>query len=121
MGTIAEQQNTITLIETVKNALSKDAPKTLEDQTSEAVTTTTFKVHDDQKATVEAALAKAKEQCGSTVSTVALEFMALDFLGGQSMKQRLQKMGSDAALAAVADAFPQLNSEVSLVESEAAA
>ena len=38
---IASEQNTITLIDTVKNAMAKDAPKALEDQVSKAVTTMT--------------------------------------------------------------------------------
>ena len=112
---------TITLIETVKNSLAKDAPMALEDQSSKTVTTKTFKVHEDQKATIEAALTKAKEQSGTTVDTVALEYVCIDFMGGQTLKQKLQKMGIEAALKALEEAFPNAKIEVELTEDDQAA
>ena len=63
---IAKEQNTITLIQTVKEH-SPRSPLAIEDD-QEEVTAKTFKVHEDQKATIEAAVSKAKEQ-GSTSPT----------------------------------------------------
>jgi hypothetical protein len=113
---VADEQNTITLIETVKNHLAKDAPKAIEDQTSKTVTTITFKAHEDQKETIKAAISKAKEQSGTQVDTVALEYICMDFMGGQTVKQKLQKMGIEAALKALEDAFPNAAIEVTLNE-----
>jgi hypothetical protein len=113
---IASSQTTLQLIETVKAHKQKDSPKALEDQSSKTVTTMTFKVHEDQKETVKAALNKAKEDSGTTVDTAALEFICLDFMGGQSMSSRLQKMGLEAALEALEKAFPNTNISVELEE-----
>ncbi|MCL4743808.1 MAG: hypothetical protein KJZ83_00185 [Burkholderiaceae bacterium] len=115
---LANSQTTLQLIETVKGHKAKDAPKALEDQSAKTVTTKTFKVHEDQKATIEAAIAKAKEQSGTSVDTAALEFVCLDFLGGQTMTQRLQKMGLEAALEALEKAFPTTNISVEIEESD---
>jgi len=115
---IAQSQTTLQLIETVKAHKQKGAPKAIEDQSAKTVTTVTFKVHEDQKETIKAALAKAKEDSGTTVDTAALEFICLDYLGGQSMAQRLQKMGLDAALEALEKAFPGTNITVELPDEE---
>lgn len=115
---IATSQTTLQLIETVKAHKQKDAPKALEDQSSKTVTTMTFKVHEDQKEIVKTALEKAKENSGTTVDTAALEFICMDYLGGQSMSDRLKKMGLEAALEALDKAFP--NAEISVELSEEA-
>jgi hypothetical protein len=41
----------------------------------------TFKLHPDQKEVVETALADIKDKTGTTVDTVALEFMAQSYMG----------------------------------------
>jgi hypothetical protein len=113
---IAGSQTTLQLIETVKSHKQAGATKALEDQVSKTVTTMTFKVHDDQKETVKAAITKAKEDSGTTVDTAALEFICLDFLGGQSMAQKLSKIGLEGALEALEKAFPGTNFSVELPE-----
>lgn len=116
---IAEKQNTTTLIETVKNAVkAKAGNPALTDETSKTVTTKTFKVHDDQKATIEAAIAKAKETVGTTVDTVALEAICLDYLGGttKGIKDQLQKAGLEKALEMFAEAYPNVNLNAEVVE-----
>lgn len=115
---IAQSQTTLQLIETVKAHKQKDNPKALEDQSSKTVTTVTFKVHEDQKETIKAAIAKAKEQSGTSVDTAALEFICLDFLGGQTMSQRLQSMGLEAALEALEKAFPNTTISVEIEDAE---
>lgn len=116
---IAEQQNTLTLIDMVKNALMKDTPQALEDQSSKTVMTKTFKMHEDQKVTIEAAIEKAKEQSGTQVDTAALEFVCLDYLGGQSVAQKLKQMGLTAALSALEAAFPSTSITVDVGEEAA--
>lgn len=111
---IAQGQTTLQLIETVKLHKQKDAPKSIEDQTSKTVTTKTFKVHEDQRKTIEAAIEKAKGDSGTTVDTVALEFICIDYLGGQTLTQKLQGLGLEAALAALDKAFPNTNISVEL-------
>lgn len=119
---IAQNSNTLTLIETVKKHLAKDAPKAIEDQTTKTVTTKTFKVHDDQKATIDAAIAKAKDQSSTTVDTVALEYICIDFLAGHTLEQKLKSLGIEAALEIVGKAFPDANINVELnIEEDTAA
>jgi hypothetical protein len=78
---VAEKQTTLQLIETVKKA---QLPGEMSEADGEAktVTTKTFKVHDDQRATIEAALAKCREIAQTQVDTVALEYICLDYLNG---------------------------------------
>jgi hypothetical protein len=117
---IALNSNTLTLIETVKKSLAKDKPQSVEDQSSKTVTTKTFKVHEDQKATIDAAIAKAKEQSSTTVDTVALEYICIDFLGGQTIDQKLKSMGMEAAFALLEKAFPNVDISVDVKDDEAA-
>ena len=115
---IAKKQNTITLIQTVKEHLAKDAPLSIEDGMSKTVTAKTFKVHEDQKATIEAAVSKAKEQGSTQSDSVALEYICSDFLGSQTIPQKLKSMGIEAALGALEKAFPNAKIEVEIEEIE---
>lgn len=116
---LAAQNNTINLIEMVKATLTKDTPKAIEDQASKTVMSKTFKMHEDQKVTIEAAIEKAKEQSGTQVDTAALEFVCLDYLGGQSVAQKLKQMGLTAALSALEAAFPSTSITVDVGEEAA--
>ena len=80
---LAEKQTTLQLIETVKKAQNPD-----DDEGGEAktVTTKTFKLHDDQRETIEAALAKCRKVANTDVDTVALEYICLDYLAGPGAK-----------------------------------
>ena len=51
---IASAQNATTLIETIKNALAKNANPALEEQTAKTLTTKSFKMRDGQRATTSA-------------------------------------------------------------------
>jgi len=78
-----------------------------DDGEAQEVSTMTFKVHADQKATVKAAIAKAKDMAKTTVDTVALEFICLDFNGGaDSVAKILAKLTLEQALEAFSEAFP---------------
>lgn len=119
---IASDQNTITLIDTVKNFLAKaGSPQAIEDQTANAVTTMTFKVHEAQKATIEAGLAKAKKVTGTKVSTAALEFAMLDYLGSMTDDQRVTSWGIDKLLKLIEKNFPDVNLTLELNENDKAA
>ena len=48
------------------------------------VTSMTFKLHEDQKATVREALEQCKHQTGTEFDNVAIEHICLEFLGGES-------------------------------------
>lgn len=119
---IAEQQTTLQLIETVadaKKAGEAGDTKALADQ-SKVVTTRTFKVHEDQKKTIDAAIAKAKEMSGVQTDTAALEFICLDFIGSAkkpaSLKEVLKQAGVEAAVNALGEAFPDVNFTVEMPE-----
>lgn len=118
---IAEAQNTITLIDTVKKHLSKGSPTQIEDQSSKTVTTKTFKVHEGQKEVIEAALDKARKEVNTTVDTVALEHICGDFLSSITLEQRLKTLGIEKAAAALEAAFPNATIEISLTEEDGAA
>jgi hypothetical protein len=141
---IAKEQNAVTLAGTVKEAKKSGDAAQLEDQSMKAVTTMSFKVHTDQKATIEAAIEKAKGVSQTDVSTVALEYICLDYMGGQTLAQRLQavgptqsgkavkqafktegelalllhEIGFEEGLNAIAAAFPGINIDVSIPETE---
>ena len=100
---IATEQNTLTLIETVKN--SKKGTLSLEDKTVKAVTNMKFVLHSDQKATIEAALAKAKQQSSTDVASVALEFICLDYMGGSTLKDRVKAAGPVALGKIIAELY----------------
>ena len=52
-----------------------------------------YKLHEDQAKTVEAALEKAKATSGASVDSAALELICLDYLGGQTLQERLAVLG----------------------------
>jgi len=85
------------------------------------VTTMTFKVHADQKATIREALDKAKHETGTDFDTVALEAMALDFLGGTStlktqpsLQQLMEGKSAEEVLEVFGLVFPDVAMEVTL-------
>lgn len=101
---IASESTVLNLIELVRAAQSKD---TQIEGKSSPVVTKTFKLHSDQKATVEAALDKAREQANTDADTVALEFICLDFMNSISLVERIKAAGVDKALDALSKAFPE--------------
>ncbi len=83
---LAKQQNHVQLIESVQVAQGKK-------ETADNVSTLTFYMDMDQKAKISAAINKAKAASGTKVSSVALEYICLDFLGGQTLEQQFKAMG----------------------------
>lgn len=104
---IGKGQTVLQLAETIK--ASQNSDKALTDETSSAPTTTTktFKVHSGQKETIEAAIVKAKEQAQTTVDTVALENICLDYLSSPTLKQKLKDLGIEAAITLLTEVFPE--------------
>jgi len=107
---IAEEQTTLQLIDTIdKHKKSAAGQLVLGDQASTTVTTKTFKIHEDQKDIIEAALDKAKQDGGTSVDTVALTYICQEYVAGpvvMTLKQRMLKAGIEEALQAISDAYP---------------
>lgn len=113
---IAEGNSTLQLVEIVSAAKKKAVGTALSSPDvadTVAVSTKTFKCHTDQKATIDAALEKARAEAQTTFDTVALEFICLDYLGAAPkpipLAQALKSTDLDTALAAFADAFPDVS------------
>lgn len=84
------------------------------------VTSMTFKLHQDQKATVREALNKCKHETGTEHDSVALEYICIDFLGGAAkqpvLKDLMQTKSVEEVLSALQEAFPTLTLEVGVPE-----
>ena len=63
----------------------------------------TFKFHDDQVKTIDAAIEKAKATSGTSVDSAALELICLDYVGGQTLQERLAVLGPEALVKTFAD------------------
>jgi hypothetical protein len=119
---VAGELNVLQLIEHIRQATA--APKiegeaATSDTTAKTVVTMTFKLHEDQKATVRDALAKAKHETGTDVDSVALEAICIDFLGGESvlkaqptLKEFLSKVSAEEALNMISELHPDLDISV---------
>jgi hypothetical protein len=112
---IAEEHKTLQLVEFVRNAKkgAVEGHKQLDDQTVKTVTTMTFKLHEDQRATIEAAIEKAKQDANTQYDTAALEYICLDFMGSKPAPQLsvvdwMKHVGIDAAVKAFKAAFPDV-------------
>lgn len=85
------------------------------------ITTMTFKLHTDQKTTIREALDKAKHETGTEFDAVALEAMALDFLGGESklksipsLKEMMTGKSAEEVLETFGEVFPEITLEATL-------
>lgn len=107
---VAKNNPQLKFMEIVKQAKASEQPQ-LTDQSQPASITQnkTFKVHSGQKETIEAAISKAKEDGNTTVDTVALEYICLEYLGGETIKNRLMKVGIEEATKIFEAAFPGVN------------
>ena len=90
------QAGDLTVLQLQSMVKEAQAPSTTGEANTASVSTLTFKAHDDQKATIKEAIAKAKEVSGTSVDTVALEYIAMDYLGNAEGKSAI---ASGAALA----------------------
>jgi hypothetical protein len=115
------EMNQLEIQEYVKSLkLSTIEGKTTKEPKATKVSSMVFKVHPDQKETIEEALAKKKEETGTDVNTVALEQIALNYLEGglgkpkpakvnkTSVKAFLKTMTAEDAANLVIEIFPEL-------------
>ena len=65
--------------------------------TSTATHLKSYKLHDDQDSTVDAAIKKAKQASGTQDDSVALENICLDYLGGHTFAHRTRAIGPTRA------------------------
>lgn len=120
---------TIQLIDYIKNLDvdgGEDTGKTTDD--SAKLTTMTFKLHEDQKETVQAALDKAMKDSNTDVASVALDYICMAFLETKTGKKKAVKqktfaqlakeMGDEKAFNAMGDIFPQYDIQVTPVEDQ---
>jgi hypothetical protein len=120
---IAEGMTALQLIEYIsKQSEGTDAANSTETAKDSAkeTTTMTFKLHKDQKETVEAALEKAMKQTGTEVKSAALEYIALDFLGGTqkvvNITEVMKTRSLDEVLQALGEVFPTLAMQVTMYD-----
>lgn len=106
-----------------KSAGSESASSAEKSEVTEPkkVSTMTFKVHEDQKATIREALDKCKHESGTETDTVALEYICLDYLGGTpvlksvpSLKDMMIGKSVEEVLEVLGEAFPDLEMEVKM-------
>jgi hypothetical protein len=121
--TIAEGMTALQLIEYIaKQAEGSDkenSTETAKDAAKET-TTMTFKLHKDQKETVEAAIEKAQKQSGTDVKSAALEYICIDFLGGAqkvvNVTEVMKTKALEDVLASLQEAFPTLVMQASVYD-----
>lgn len=120
---VAENLTVLQLIDHIKESTKgENASNSPEKATTASSTTTmTFKLHEDQKATVREALDKAKHETGTEFDAVALEAMALDFLGGESklktqptLQELMKGKSAEEVLEAFGEVFPDVQLEATL-------
>ena len=120
---VAENLTVIQLQEHIKASSKGESASTSPEVDKEVskTTTMTFKLHQDQKDTIREALDKAKHETGTEFDAVALEAMALDFLGGESklkaipsLKEYMAGKSAEEVLEAFGEVFPDVVLEATL-------
>lgn len=121
--TVAESMTALQLIEYIaKQTAGTDSSNSTEtaQDAAKQTTTMTFKVHADQKETVEEALTKAKHASGTEVNGAALEYICLDYLGSApkviDMTAVMKSKALEDVLQSLQEAFPTLVMQASLYE-----
>jgi hypothetical protein len=71
----------------------------------------TFKFHDDQVKTIDAAIEKAKATSGTSVDSAALELICLDSVGGQTLQERLAVLGPEVLAKTFADVLNAISKD----------
>jgi len=108
------------LIEYVRGIKAKDneseGEEALEEEDTSALTVFSVKLHEDQKETVLDAIGAAKEVAGTDYDAVALEYVCMDYLGGNGgAKVSLVQLMQNHSSAEVLDAFEKVYPEVRIV------
>ena len=71
----------------------------------------TFKLHDAQVKTIDAAIEKAKATSGTSVDSAALALICLDYVGGQPLQERLAVLGPEALAKTFADVLNAISKD----------
>jgi hypothetical protein len=71
----------------------------------------TSKFHDDHLKTIDAAIEKAKATSGTSVDSAALELICLDYVGGQTLQERLAVLGPEALAKTFADVLNAISKD----------
>lgn len=111
---LAIENTTLQLKEIVKAHLAAKSDKdTGNVKDTPNVSTMTFKVHEDQKGIIGAAIEKAMEVASTEHKATALERICSDYMGGtdQSLKARLAAAGLEKVAEALEAAFPEYEFE----------
>jgi hypothetical protein len=120
--TVAESMTALQLIDYIaKQTAGNDASNSTENgDGSSNVTTMTFKLHKDQKESVEEALQKAKHASGTEVNGAALEYICLDYLGSApkvvNLTELMKTKALEDVLQSLQEAFPTLVMQASLYD-----
>lgn len=106
--------------ETTKGSSASISPGEVSSNVKSTVTMT-FKLHSDQKSVIREALDKAKHETGTEFDAVALEAIALDFLGGESklkaipsLKDIMKSKSAEEVLEAFGEAFPNVELQATM-------
>lgn len=132
----ATKDMTVFALKDYIKAKSAGAPSDGADPAEEAkkVSSMTFKVHSDQKQTIREALDKCKHESGTEFDAVALEYISLNYLGGEikvttvattatatisppaelSLADVLKKYTAEEVLEAFGEVFPDVELEATL-------
>lgn len=121
---LAENMTVLQLQETIKQKTAGTAESPEKTETEAKKTTTmTFKLHEDQKEIVKEALGKCKHESGTTVDSVALERICLDFLGGESklkaipsLEEMMKGKSAEEVLTVFGSVFPEVEIQATLPE-----
>jgi|WetSurSiteA1Bulk_404760.scaffolds.fasta_scaffold18177_2 hypothetical protein len=125
----AQSMTVVQLLDAIKKAKGLSSITGTESSTS--LSTMTFKVHEDQKDTIRQALDKIREEMPTEHDAVALEALAIAYMGGEveiktvatdpvsvpevvSLAALLKKEGYEAVLSAWEEAFPELDLTLSM-------
>ncbi len=117
----AENMTTLQLIEYIKSSETPAPAGSSTTPGSNEVTTLTFKVHADQKQTVQDAVNKAKKENNTEGAAVALEYICMQYLEGGlgkakkvTMEEMMQGQTPETVMAAFEKVFPHLNVTVEM-------
>jgi hypothetical protein len=70
-----------------------------------------FKLDDAQEKTIDAAIEKAKATSGTSVESAALELICLDYVGGQTLRERLAVLDPQALAKTFADVLNAISKD----------
>jgi hypothetical protein len=121
---LAENMTVLQLIAHIKEqkkASTQDASEVTEE--TQQITTLTFKMHADQKATVREGLAKCKSEMNTEHDAVALEHIILDYLAGdkklkkvKTLEQQMKEKSAEEVLEVFGKVFPDVQLEATVTE-----